>query len=205
LTQLRVVEKHYAALFADEGDLAGTGNLVFTGAEDDPDTLKNLAEMGFAEPTTVSSTVRIWHAGRYRAMRSGRARELLTELVPSLLEAVAASPNPDLAFRRFDEFLQGLPAGVQLFSLFTANPGLFDLVADIMGAAPKLAGWLSRYPILLDGVLSSDFFDFVPGADEMAAELAEAGEQARDFQDFLDIERRWANARIFQVGAHMLR
>lgn len=205
LTELRVVAQHYAALFEDEGDLSGTGNLVFTGAEDDPDTLKNLAEMGFAEPATISSTVRVWHSGRYRAMRSARARELLTELVPAMLDAVAASPNPDLAFRRFDEFLQGLPAGVQLFSLFTAHPGLFDLVAEIMGAAPKLAGWLSRYPILLDGVLSTDFFDFVPDAEAMAADLAEAGEQARDFQDFLDIERRWANDKVFQIGAHMLR
>ncbi len=205
LTELRTVAKHYAALFEDEGDLAGTGNLVFTGAEDDPDTLKNLAEMGFAEPATISTIVRVWHSGRYRAVRSARARELLTELVPVLLEAVAASPNPDLAFRRFDEFLQGLPAGIQLFSLFTANPGLFDLVAEIMSAAPKLAGWLSRYPILLDGVLNADFFDAVPDAQEMAVELGEAGEQARDFQDFLDIERRWANDKVFQIGAHMLR
>ncbi|MAI49372.1 MAG: bifunctional [glutamate--ammonia ligase]-adenylyl-L-tyrosine phosphorylase/[glutamate--ammonia-ligase] adenylyltransferase [Rhodospirillaceae bacterium] len=205
LSKLQTVAKHYAALFEDEGDLAGTGNLVFTGAEDDPDTLKNLAEMGFSEPAMISSTVRVWHAGRYRAMRSARARELLTELLPSLLESVAASPNPDLAFRRFDAFLQGLPAGVQLFSLFMANPGLFDFVVEIMAAAPKLAGWLSRYPILLDGVLSSDFFDFVPDAVAMGEELSDAGEQARDFQDFLDIERRWANDKVFQIGAHMLR
>lgn len=39
----------------------------------------------------------------------------------------------------------------------------------------------------------------------MTAELAEATGQARDFQDFLDIQRRWANDAIFQVGAHMLR
>ena len=205
LRHLKCVELHYAALFEDEADLGGPGNLVFTGADDDPDTLKTLAEMGFSEPATVSSTVRTWHAGRYRAVRSARARELLTELVPTILEAFSASPNPDLALRRFNEFLEGLPAGVQLFSLFSAHPGLFDLVAEIMGAAPRLAGWLSRYPILLDGVLSRDFFDFVPGPDEMARDLAEATGQARDFQDFLDIQRRWANDGIFQIGAHMLR
>ncbi|MGB0629559.1 MAG: bifunctional [glutamine synthetase] adenylyltransferase/[glutamine synthetase]-adenylyl-L-tyrosine phosphorylase [Alphaproteobacteria bacterium] len=205
LRHLKCVERHYAALFEDEADLGGPGNLVFTGADDDPDTLKTLAEMGFSEPATVSSTVRTWHAGRYRAVRSARARELLTELVPTILEAFSASPNPDLALRRFNEFLEGLPAGVQLFSLFSAHPGLFDLVAEIMGAAPRLAGWLSRYPILLDGVLSRDFFDFVPGRDEMTAELADAVGQARDFQDFLDIQRRWANDGIFQIGAHMLR
>ena len=205
LGHLKCVEHHYAALFEDEADLGGPGNLVFTGADDDPDTLKTLSEMGFAEPATVSSTVRTWHTGRYRAVRSARARELLTELVPAILDAFSASPNPDLALRRFNEFLEGLPAGVQLFSLFSAHPGLFDLVAEIMGAAPRLAGWLSRYPILLDGVLGRDFFDFVPGRDEMAAELTESAEQARDFQNFLDIQRRWANDGIFQIGAHMLR
>ena len=39
----------------------------------------------------------------------------------------------------------------------------------------------------------------------MTEELTEAVDQARDFQDFLDIQRRWANDRIFQIGAHMLR
>lgn len=205
LSQLRIVEKHYAALFEDEGDLAGPGNLVFTGSDDDPDTLKTIAEMGFAEPARVSATVRAWHTGRHRAMRSGRARELLTELVPSILEAFSASADPYAALMRFDEFLRGLPAGVQLFSLFTSHPGLFDLVAEIMGAAPKLAGWLSRNPALLDGVLDRDFFDFLPSRDAMQAELTEGAQQARDFQDFLDIERRWANDRVFRIGAHMLR
>ncbi len=202
---MRAVERHYAALFEDDGDLAGNGNLVFTGGDDDPDTLKTLAEMGYAEPGRVSAMVRAWHTGRHRAMRSTRARELLTELVPSILEAFSSSPTPDATLLRFDEFLRGLPAGVQLFSLFTAHPGLFDLVAEIMGAAPRLATWLSRNPVLLDGVLSTDFFDFLPSADDMRRDLGEALAQARDFQDILDIERRWANDRIFQIGAHMLR
>ena len=205
LRHLRAVERHYAALFEDQADLSGPGNLVFTGGDDDPDTLKTIADMGFAEPARVSATIRAWHTGRHRAMRSTRARELLTELVPAILEAFSASADPDAALLRFDEFLRSLPAGVQLFSLFTAHPGLFDLVAEIMGAAPRLADWLSRNPLLLDGVLGRDFFDFLPDAAEMRSELDESMRQARDFQDFLDVERRWANDRKFQIGAHMLR
>ena len=205
LHELRTVEEHYAALFEDEADLSGPGNLVFTGGEDDPDTIATLAGMGFENPARVSATIRAWHTGRYRAVRSARARELLTELVPTILEAFSSLPSPDSALLRFDEFLRALPAGVQLFSLFTAQPGLFDLVAEIMGAAPRLADWLSRNPALLDGVLSRDFFDSLPDATEMRADFAEASKQARDFQDFLDIQRRWANDRIFQIGMHMLR
>ena len=40
---------------------------------------------------------------------------------------------------RFDEFLAGLPAGIQLFSLLQSNPALLKLMATIMGAAPRLA------------------------------------------------------------------
>ncbi|MEC7489774.1 MAG: bifunctional [glutamine synthetase] adenylyltransferase/[glutamine synthetase]-adenylyl-L-tyrosine phosphorylase [Pseudomonadota bacterium] len=205
MSHLRNVERHYAELFEGEADLSGSGNLVFTGSEDDPDTLRTLSEMGFSGAESVSATVRIWHSGRIRAMRSSRARELLTELLPAILTALASSPNPDLALRRFNEFFEGLPAGIQLFSLFSAHPGLLNLVAEIMGTAPRLAGWLSRYPALLDGVLGRDFFEIIPGPDEMSAELAAVTSEGRDFQEVLDIQRRWANDKVFQIGTHMLR
>ena len=175
LTQkLRVVERHYAELFEEEADLSGPGNLVFTGADDDPDTLATLHAMGFQNPVVVSRAIRSWHHGRFRAMRSTRSRELLTELVPRILSTVAKTVDPDAAMLKFNEFLSRLPAGVQLFSLFHANPGLLDLVSEIMGSAPRLSEWLSRNPILLDGVLTHGFFDPAPPAGDMAKELDEA-------------------------------
>ena len=68
--------------------------------------------------------------------RTARARELLTELMPGLLKALGATAAPDQALLNFDLFLGNLPAGVQLFSLFKANPALLELVAAIMGSAP---------------------------------------------------------------------
>jgi [glutamine synthetase] adenylyltransferase / [glutamine synthetase]-adenylyl-L-tyrosine phosphorylase len=205
LTELRTVETHYAELFEESTDLGSAGNLVFTGADDDPDTLTTLKKLGFREPTVVSARIRAWHHGRYGAMRSARARELLTELTPRIFEAMSRTINPDAALLRFDGFLGALPAGVQLFSLFQNNPGLLDLVAEIMGSAPRLAEWLSRHPILLDGVLTQGFFDPLPDADALGRELGDSLAQGRDFQDALDIVRRWANDRIFQLGVQMLR
>src|SRR4029078_3301937 len=100
--------------------------------------------------------VRGWHHGRIPATRSARARENLTEVVPELLRVFGATANPDTALLRFDHFLSRLPAGVQLFSLFHANPGLFSLVADIMAEAPLLAENLAQRPGLLDAVLSAE-------------------------------------------------
>jgi glutamate-ammonia-ligase adenylyltransferase len=205
LARLTLVEQHYADLFEEAPALAPAGNLVFTGAEDDPETLATLASLGFTDGAAVGAVVRGWHHGRYRAVRSTRARELLTELMPTLLGALAHTANADAALMNFNEFLSRLPAGVQLFSLFQARPELLELVAEIMGSAPRLAERLSRNALLLDGVLSGDFSDPLPDADALTAELRTALDQARDFEDMLEISRRWTHDREFQIGVQMLR
>ncbi len=203
--ELRAVERHYAVLFEESPDLSGAGNLVFTGADDDPDTLETLRGLGYRDPSVVSARIRAWHHGRYRATRSARARELLTELAPAILGALARTVHPDAAFVKFDDFLRALPAGVQLLSLFASNPGLLDLMAEVMGSAPRLADWLSRNPALFDGVLTHGFFDPPPPVADLESELALALDEARDYQDTLDIVRRWTNDRTFQLGVHILR
>lgn len=204
--RLYTVEAHYAELFEESPSLSEDGNLVFTGNEDDPSTLETLQEMGYSNPGSVASTVRGWHHGRYRAVRSTRSKELLTELVPTLLRALGRTANPDQAFFRFDDFLSRLPAGVQLFSLFHSQPQLLGLMAEIMGDAPRLAEVLSKNSGLLDAVLTPGFFEDLPGRAELAEELdlrlRDAGDE---YERILDITRRFANDHKFQVGVQTLR
>ncbi|HEY9163152.1 MAG TPA: glutamine-synthetase adenylyltransferase, partial [Magnetovibrio sp.] len=124
LATMSQVETLYAALFEEGQSLGaeGGGSLVFTGGESDPETLKTIRDMGYQNAEAVDAAVRGWHHARYRATRSTRAREILTELMPRILSAMAGTAEPDAAFMRFDAFLGQLPAGVQLFSMFQSNP-----------------------------------------------------------------------------------
>ena len=188
---------------ATDGDV--TGNLIFTGADDDPDTLETLLNLGFTAPEMVAETVRGWHHARYRATRSERSRQILTELMPVLLSAFGGVPEPDIAFRKFDEFLSGLPSGIQLFSMFHAYPELLLLLAEVLGSAPRLAEHLGRNPAVLESVLDRDFFDHLPTPEDMKAELEILTRRADNFEDVLDVVRRWANDRRLQIGVHALR
>ena len=206
MLHLGTVEDHYAELFEEAPSLSGPGSLVFTGTENDPETLRTLTRAGIHGWRLDLAAIRAWHAGRARAMRSTRARELLTELMPTLLQALGRSPQPDEAFARFDAFLHALPAGVQLFSLLYSNPGLLDLIAEIMGGAPRLADHLEPQPRAARCRARHRFLRGASAAARGAGRRTRPpARSSRDLQDVLDIARRWTRDRQFQLGVQMLR
>ena len=226
---IAAVERHYGALFEDRLDAPDAEGVDFQ-AEGAAETA--LAGMGYAGAGEGAAMVRRWLAGGAPVLRSDDARALLARLLPNILAAFAAAPDPDAALSRFDRFLAGLPPDRRLFSLLAARPELLGIVTDVVGSAPLLAGWMTRRPLLLESALSRDFTDLdLPdeeglepemaeaarrglvrlfyarefGRAEMQAELEAAAGRADDLPDLLDVVRRWANDRLFQIGTHMLR
>ncbi len=205
--RLTAVEGHYAALFEDVPELTSgraSGNLVFTGDSDDPETLRTLERMGFQNPSAVTSIVRGWHFGRHRATRTPAARAHLTEFLPALLEALSETAQPDFALASFDKFLSELPAGVQLFAMLRNNPALLKLIADIMGSAPRLARVLSQRRRVIDAVLDPGYIGELPEPDELRAMVAEEIGEATDYQDALDRARIVGQEQQFLIGLGLL-
>ena len=154
LRHLDRVRRRYAHVFEAVPDAGPCQGLDFTGPDASPTTIARLAALGYQNPGAIVGAVQAWQAGRVRALRSDRARHLLHEVLPNLLEALARQAQPDTAFTRFDQFLQRLPAGVQLLSLLQRNPALLDRIAAVLGAAPWLADHLARVPQALEGLLA---------------------------------------------------
>jgi len=204
---LSAVEGHYAALFEDVPELTSAragGNLVFTGDSDDPETLRTLERMGFENPSAVTSTVRAWHYGRHRATRTAAARARLTEFLPALLEALSQTAQPDFALASFDKFLAELPAGVQLFAMLRNNPPLLNLIADIMGSAPRLASVLSQRRRVMDAVLDPGYIGELPDRDALRVMAADDLAGAQDYQDALDRARVFGQEQWFLIGVGLL-
>ena len=202
---LHEVEGHYAALFEAAPQLSsGVGNLVFTGDVDDPDTLKTLRQLGFKRPSDITRVIRSWHFGRYRATQSAEARERLTELTPALLEAFGKTKKADKALVRFDQFLAGLPAGIQLFSLLQSNPSLLKLLATIMGAAPRLAGIITRRPHVFDGLLDPALLAELPDRDYLSGRLAAFIQNSVEYEEVLDRLRIFGAEQKFLIGVRLL-
>jgi glutamate-ammonia-ligase adenylyltransferase len=141
----------------------------------------------------------------YPALRTERASGIFSRLKPVILERLNQSAKPNEALLAFDGFLAGLPAGVQLFSLFEANPQLIDLLLDVAGTSPDLAHHLSKNASVFDAVLGGDFFSDWPGEDDLAAALGKALAVQPDYERKLDTARHWQKEWHFRVGVHHLR
>ncbi len=182
------------------------GSLIFTGVEDQPETLATIAKLGFGNPAYVSQTIRGWHHGRIRAMRSERARELLTLLTPRLLRAFAGAGEPDQAFARFASFFAGLSAGVQVLALLDARPALLDLLARLLTLAPRLADALARRPALLDALIEPRFS--VPLAQDAMGrrrlDIEALMADADSFETKLNAARRFHREEAFRIGVQVL-
>lgn len=192
----KLVNGHYRNLFADETQKhqrAVTGNLVFTGVDDDPETVRTLSELGFAEPSQVIERIRQWHRGRTPATRTTRGRELLTAFLPDLLTAMGRTGEADEAFRQFGRFFEGLRSGVQVLAMLVAEETLTDDLVTTLAIAPRIAGTLARRPNLLETLVAFG---------DRNKELILSEDE--DFEMALDLTRRWHGERAFLIGHKLL-
>ncbi|WP_309644695.1 bifunctional [glutamine synthetase] adenylyltransferase/[glutamine synthetase]-adenylyl-L-tyrosine phosphorylase [Phenylobacterium sp.] len=201
---LKTVNRRYGELFPEEEQLSSKfGSLVFTGVDDDPETLATLARLGFSNPSRIAQTIRGWHHGHIPATRTERGRELFTRLAPRLLDAAQATGAPDTAFARFEDFFSKLSSGVQLQSLFLAQPRLFELMVQVMAFAPRLANTLARRPAALDAMLDGAFFADLDREEDRRA-MAAAVSRAEGFEAVMDAVRRVHREQAFRVGVQVM-
>ena len=198
---LTYVTQEYGHLFEKSESLSATsGSLVFTGHDHDPATIATLREMGFARPHEVSDMIRGWHAGRLRATRTTRSREILTRLMPHLLQSLARAADPDDAFIKLNGFLEKLPAAVQFFSLVQSQSALLDVLVNILTIAPYLAERLSGNAALMDVLLENR----LPSERQVVAPLVLPADAPQDFQNVLDSVRVHVHEAQFAAAIQMM-
>jgi len=139
------------------------------------------------------------------ALRGPRAREIYARLRPALMNGFAGVSHPETALIRFEQFLTGLPSGLQVFSLFEGTPILLDLIVDICAVSPALAEYSGRNKSVLDAVLDRDFFEVFPDNEALLSDLTGHLTEAGDYEQVLDAVRRWQKEAHFRNGVHLLR
>ena len=175
-----------AGLPRDEGELAGA-----------------LMAAGFDPPDAALRTITEWRGGKLRALRSPASLEALETMLPELVKALGAAPDPDAALLRFDKLVAGLPSAINFFHLLAAQPALARIATRILWLAPTLADALGARVELIEGLIDQRAFDAPARKAELLAEWA-PGLAGLDYERLLDRVRDRVGERRFAYGVQLI-
>jgi glutamate-ammonia-ligase adenylyltransferase len=165
---------------------------------------RRLTTAGFTDAAAARQRIEAWRSGRPRSLRTAPARDAFEAMLPALIDAFGAAPEPMRAMNRFDDLVMKLPSGVNFYRLLEARPGLTSLLATILSHAPALAEQLGRRPELLDGLIDASAFAPTPAVEVLVADFSRPERSGEDYQMLLDRVRRRVNERRFALGAQLV-
>jgi [glutamine synthetase] adenylyltransferase / [glutamine synthetase]-adenylyl-L-tyrosine phosphorylase len=175
--------------------------LVFD-ASADPDLVKDLlAERRFEDVDAAYQNLLLLRDGPPFSHLSARGHRLREEIAPLFFQEIIASPDPDMALANLDKFLVAVGPRASFYALLAENRPVLKLLISLFGMSEFLSKFFILNPVLLDTMVSRSFVP-VKTPDQMAAELAGFLTAAEDFEDELDIVRRYRHEEFLRVGMH---
>jgi glutamate-ammonia-ligase adenylyltransferase len=109
-----------------------------------------------------------------------RCRHFLASIAPSLLRALAETPDPDMALVNLEKVTASLGAKSVLWELFSFNSPSLKLYVDLCAWSQFLSEILINNPGMIDELLDSLVLNQPRSADELRQELAELCRGASD-------------------------
>ncbi len=194
------VSRHFELVFSDpeEGEHAAAG--IWQGQTDDESACETLGDMGFRHPRAVlEKLAELRGSSRYRQLPASN-RERLDAVGPRLVEAAAATPDPDTTLARGIAFLETVSRRGAYLALLQQYPLALRRVADIVGASSWASEYLNRHPLVLDELLDPRLMDVATDWSGFVADLrASLADHAGDTEREMDILREKHHAQVFRL------
>jgi len=177
---------------------------ITTGLPRDDDSLAAaLLAAGFDPPDAALRTIAEWRGGKLRALRSPAALDALETMLPELVKALGAAPDPDATLTRFDKLVAGLPSAINFFHLLAAQPALARIATRVLALAPTLADALGVRAQLIEGLIDQRAFDAPADKTQLMEEWA-PGLASLDYERLLDRIRDHVGERRFAYGVQLV-
>jgi glutamate-ammonia-ligase adenylyltransferase len=114
-----------------------------------------------------------------------RCRHFLASIAPSLLRALADTPDPDMALVNLEKVTASLGAKSVLWELFSFNPPSLKLYVDLCAWSQFLSEILINNPGMIDELLDSLVLNQPRTSGELRQELADLCRGAADLEPIL--------------------
>ncbi len=160
-----------------------------------------LEENGFKFPNKAFETIQRLRQGPPTAHYVPKTLNRLNRLLPSLIQAIIASPDPDMALGYLLSFVEKVGARGTFYALLLENPPVLKLLAKLFGSSHFLSSHLIHHLELLDELINPSQFERIKTREQMERELtALLRETPEDLESEMDSLRKFKHAELLRIG-----
>jgi [glutamine synthetase] adenylyltransferase / [glutamine synthetase]-adenylyl-L-tyrosine phosphorylase len=163
-------------------------------------TLWRLQKLGFRRLSESYEHLRLLHDGPPHSPASPKRRKLLYALAPLLFHEVARAPDPDRALASMATLIASIGARSSFLALLRENPSTLRTLIGLFGTSEYLTQIFLRHPELLDNLVRADLVRVHKERAAMQADLEARLEEVEEFEDQLDILRRYRIEEFLRIG-----
>ncbi|MCU0833836.1 MAG: bifunctional [glutamate--ammonia ligase]-adenylyl-L-tyrosine phosphorylase/[glutamate--ammonia-ligase] adenylyltransferase [Chromatiaceae bacterium] len=204
----RRVQGHFDLVFAspqadDERQAEPPLAALWAGHTDAEQACAVLGDAGFAAPRAAYERLQHLREAAARKGLSTRGAERLGQLIPLLLQVVAASGHPDLALKRVLPLIESVSRRTAYLAMLLEHPLALSQLVRLSGMSPWIAEQLGRQPLLLDELLDPRrLFAPLRRADlEEELDSLLAPVEAEDLEQQMERLRQFAQGNRLRVAA----
>jgi len=163
-------------------------------------TRARLQQLGFRDLQSSYQNLRLLHDGPPHAPASPRRRKLLYALAPILFREVSHAADPDRALAAMATLIASIGARSSFLALLRENPSTLRTLVGLFGTSTYLTQVFLQHPELLDSLVRADLVQVYKDQHAMRRELTARLEEVEEYEDRLDIVRRFRAEEFLRIG-----
>ncbi len=181
----RILDHLLHDAFGDEAGTEAAADLVLDPAPPEDKVAEVLGRYRFHDVKQAYRNLMALAEEKIRFLSARRCRHFLASIAPQLLEAIAATPDPDSTLVNLNQVSDSLGGKGVLWELFSFNPPSLRLCVEVCAYSAYLLGILTSNPGMIDSLMDSLVLDKLPSRETLERMLAELCWSAEDLDPIL--------------------
>lgn len=182
--------------FGNDADLEPEIDLVNNPAPTLDEIREVLGKYPFEDIQNAYHNLMALATEKIRFLSTRRCRHFLASIAPRLLEAIAATPEPDTTLVNLSRVSDSLGGKAALWELFRTNRPSLELYVTLCATCPYLSSILTSNPGMIDELMDSLLVEGLPSQEMLGATLADLSRGAEDIDPILHSFKHAQHLRI---------
>jgi [glutamine synthetase] adenylyltransferase / [glutamine synthetase]-adenylyl-L-tyrosine phosphorylase len=206
----RIVEDLFSSMFHQPTEhavqlVSPEVRQIMQAIHDEPTALGLLERLGFSDPASSYPLLRNLLYPSDRKIDSDKGRHLLERIAPVFLDELLKAPEPGEALASLDRYIDSLHSSSAYFSTFLENPATVRFLVHIFGESRFFTDLLIRHPQSIDSLIARGSRERPREKDTLEGELAQRLIYCEEFEDELEVLRRFKHEEILRIGVSQFR